>query len=108
MDTELTLRLALEDVLAQLWHARRNGELGRLAHLGFSEVQRWARSAQEATLVANARELLGACPYRNRDDLVFAIDRLIDDVEFAHSQLVLGAPSRARDMRVILTAAGRH
>jgi hypothetical protein len=96
MNTDLELRLALEDVLAQLWHARRNGELGRLAHLGFSEVQRWARSAREATLVAQARELLGACPYRSREDLVFAIDRLIDDVEFAHSQLALGASCRAQ------------
>jgi hypothetical protein len=87
MDAELELRLALEDVLAQLWHARRSGDLGRLAHVGFSEVQRWARDARESRLVAQSREFLALCPYRSRDDLVFAIDRLIAQVEFAHSHL---------------------
>jgi hypothetical protein len=90
MATDFDLRLALEDLLAQLWHARRTGDLGRLAHLGFSDVQRWGRTARESLLVARAHELLAKCPYDTREDLIWAIDRLIADVEFAHSQRGLG------------------
>ena len=40
------LRLALEDVLADLWHARRNDDLGRLALLSYCDMRRWARVAR--------------------------------------------------------------
>jgi len=81
-------QLALEDVLAALWHARRSGDIARLAHVGYSEVQRWARARRDEVLMARARALLTDCPYRNRDEFMFAIDRLIADVEHAHVQLV--------------------
>jgi len=86
MDGHTDLQTALEDLLAQLWHARRTGDLGRLAHLGSSEVQRWGRYASESLLVSRARELLVQCPFKSREDLLWTIDRLIADVEFAHSQ----------------------
>ena len=38
-------RLVLEDLLGDLWHARRSGDLGRLALLSYYEVRRWARMA---------------------------------------------------------------
>ena len=87
------LQSALEDLLAQLWYARRTGDLGRLAHLSFSEVARWGRTAQESLLTRRARELLADCPYDNREDLLWAIDRLIADVEFAHSQRAIHSPA---------------
>ena len=93
MNTSADLRFALEDLLAQLWHTRRTGDLGRLAHLSFSEVQRWARTADQSLLVSRARDLLARCPYENREDLVWAIDRLIAEVEFAHSQLKVFSPA---------------
>jgi hypothetical protein len=83
-----SLQLALEDVLAALWHARRSGDIARLAHVGYSEVQRWARERRDEVLMGRARALLTDCPYRNRDEFMFAIDRLIADVEQAHVQLV--------------------
>jgi hypothetical protein len=82
------LQLALEDVLASLWNARRSGDIARLAHVGFTEVQRWARARRDDALVARARALLTDCPYRNRDEFMFAVDRLIAEVEHAHVQLV--------------------
>ena len=84
----VSARLALEDVLAALWHARRSGDVGRLAHLGDCEVQRWARARCDGGLTAHARALLTDCPYRNRQDFMFAIDRLIAEVEHAHVLLV--------------------
>jgi hypothetical protein len=83
-----SLQLALEDVLASLWNARRSGDIARLAHVGFTEVQRWARARRDDALMARARALLTDCPYRNRDEFLFAVDRLIDEVEHAHVQLV--------------------
>ena len=88
MKDSVSARLALEDVLAALWHARRTGDVGRLAHLGDCEVQRWARSRCDDMLTAHARALLTDCPYRNRQEFMFAIDRLIAEVEHAHVQLV--------------------
>ena len=86
MGRDADLQSALEDLLAQLWYARRTGDLGRLTHLSSSEIQRWGRNASESLLVSRARELLARCPYDSRDDLMWTIDRLIADVEFAHSQ----------------------
>jgi len=88
MDSPGSVQLALEDVLASLWHARRAGDIARLAHVGYSEVQRWARARRDHVLMAHARALLTDCPYRNRDEFMFAIDRLIAEVEQAHVQLV--------------------
>ena len=81
-------RLALEDVLAALWHAKGTGDVGRLAHLGDCEVQRWPRARCDDVLAAHARALLTDCPYRNRQEFTFAIDRLIAEAEHAHVQLV--------------------
>jgi hypothetical protein len=94
MNAEADSQCALEDLLAQLWCARRTGDLGRLAHLSSSEVQRWGRTAGETLLVSHARELLSQCPYNSREDLVWAVDRLIADVEFAHSQRAVELSAR--------------
>ena len=88
MSDSASARLALEDVLAALWHARRSGDVARLAHLGDCEVQRWARARCDDVLAAHARALLTDCPYRNRQEFMFAIDRLITEIEDAHVQLV--------------------
>jgi len=86
--THSDVQLSLEDILGALWHARRSGDIGRLARVGCSDVQRWARARREDALVARARALLTDCPYRNRDEFMFAIDRLIAEVEHAHVRLV--------------------
>ena len=81
-------RLALEDLLGALWHAWRVGDVGRLAHLCSREVQRWARAIRDDVLAAHARGLLADCPYESRQEFMFAIDRLIAQVEQAHVDLV--------------------
>jgi hypothetical protein len=93
MNTSADLQFALEDLLAQLWHTRRTGDLGKLAHQSFAEVHRWGRTAEHSPLVHRARDLLVRCPYQSREDLVWAIDQLIAEVEFAHSQLMAFDPA---------------
>jgi hypothetical protein len=92
---DLTARLVLEEVLAALWRAKRVGDIGRLAHLGSSEVQRWARARGHRVLASHARALLTDCPYGSREEFMFAIDALIAEVEHAHVQLVSNMQSAA-------------
>ena len=63
MNTSLELQLRLEDLLAELQHARRNHELGRLALLIYCEVRCWARQANEATLAAHAGAMFTEQPH---------------------------------------------
>ena len=108
MNNDLSALLALEDVLAALWHARRAEDVGRLAHVGCSEVQRWARAKRDDVLVAHARALLTDCPYRDRQDFMLAIDRLIAQAEYAHVQLVSRARDRESLARLGPSPAGRQ
>ena len=39
------IQLSLEDLLGDLQHARRSGDMSRLALLTYCEVRRWARAA---------------------------------------------------------------
>ncbi|MBK6853237.1 MAG: hypothetical protein IPG93_17000 [Burkholderiales bacterium] len=43
------LKLGLDDLLADLWYARRSGDLGRLALVTYYEVRRWAKLAGDPT-----------------------------------------------------------
>jgi hypothetical protein len=92
MDANNRLRLALEDVLAELWYARRNDDLGRLTALVHLELRRWARVAGEELLGQRSQELVLGCPHSNRQELVSQIDRLIGQAEAVHKRL--GTTSR--------------
>ncbi len=91
MKTDQTLKLALEDVLADLWHARRAGDIGRLALLSYCDVRRWARIAHHQELAEHSQELVLSSPHPGRQDFLLAVDRLIAEMEHAHSELAVGA-----------------
>lgn len=83
MNDRLNLQLGLDDLLADLRHARRSGDLGRLALISYCEVRRWARAAGEADLARRASEFVSAHPAASReifleqiDTLIFELDRL--------------------------------
>jgi hypothetical protein len=88
MNTDERLKLALEDVLADLWHARRAGDIGRLALLSYCDVRRWARIAHHHGLAAHSHQLVLSCPHSDRQDFLSAVDRLIAEIEQAHAELV--------------------
>jgi hypothetical protein len=77
------LRLGLEDLLGDLWHARRAGDLGRLAWVSYYEVRRWARLAGAKTLAEHAEVVVSGCPYANRASFLDEVDRLIAELEQA-------------------------
>jgi len=74
-------RLALEDLLVDLWHARNSGALGRLALLSYYEVRRWARMAGELGLVEHSAALVTDCPHPDRERFLVQVDQLIAELE---------------------------
>jgi hypothetical protein len=81
------LRLGLEDVLADLWSAKRKEDLARLSKLIHWDLRRWARAAGEELLAQRSQALLLNCPHAGREEFVAEIDRLIRDAEQAHAKL---------------------
>jgi hypothetical protein len=91
MTNEERLKLALEDVLADLWHARRNDDLGRLVLVVHCDLRRWARVAGLELLAQRSQEFVLRCPHSSRQRLVSEVDRLIEQAEAAHARLCSGA-----------------
>ncbi len=75
------LRLGLQDLLADLWHARRVGDLGRLALLSYSDVRRWAQAAGLQALASRARGVVLDCPYESRASFLSEVDSFIVEME---------------------------
>jgi len=85
--TPLPLQLGLEDLLGDLRHARKRGDLGRLALLAYCEVRRWARLAGEQQLAERSAGLITRSPLTSRDEFLGHVDGLILDLEEARTRL---------------------
>jgi hypothetical protein len=81
------LQLGLEDLLGDLQHARRTGDMGRLALLAYCEVRRWARQAGEPELADQSTALITRHPHASRDQFMEQIDGLILALEQAHTRV---------------------
>ena len=71
----------LEDLLVDLHHARRRGDLGRLAFVSYCDVRRWAREAGRQLLAEQATRLITESPHQTRDDFLMQVDQLIASLE---------------------------
>lgn len=76
----------LEDLLGDLWHARRSGDLGRLALVLYCEVRRWARLAGEQALAERSSILMTNSPHASREEFLAQVDGLIAELEAVHSR----------------------
>ncbi|MBU3737691.1 MAG: hypothetical protein FGM55_01910 [Rhodoferax sp.] len=88
MDSELTLQLSLDDLLADLRHARRGGDLSRLALIAYCEVRRWARQAHQDALAQRSAAIVIGSPHASRDAFLADIDALIAQLDQIRSQVV--------------------
>jgi hypothetical protein len=79
--TSPALRLDLEDVLGSLQHARRTGDLGRLAFLIYWEVRKWARRAHKDALAALAADIVIKQPFPSRAAFLALADEVIDEMQ---------------------------
>ncbi len=71
----------LDDLLADLHHARRRADLGRLAFVAYCDVRRWARGAGREGLAEQATRIVTDSPHQSRDEFLAQIDRLIASLE---------------------------
>jgi hypothetical protein len=76
----------LDDLLADLHHARKRGDLGRLAFVAYCDVRRWARDAGKTVLAEQAARLITESPHSSRDVFVEQIDQLIRELEILQSR----------------------
>lgn len=92
MNLSPSLQLDLEDLLADLRHARRNDDLGRLALLCYCEVRRWARKAGQAELAASSSALVTGSPHGSRQAFLEDMDGLIRRLEALQQHAADAAP----------------
>jgi hypothetical protein len=81
MNISPSLQLDLEDLLADLQHARRSGDLGRMALLCYCEVRRWARKAGQADLAAVSAAMITGSPHASRQAFLDDMDKLVQRLE---------------------------
>lgn len=79
---------SLEDLLGDLQHARRSGDMSRLALLAYCEVRRWARQAGEQALAERSTRLITQSPLASRAAFMTQVDELITELEQAHARVV--------------------
>jgi hypothetical protein len=71
----------LDDLLADLHHARRRADLGRLAFVAYCDVRRWARGAGREGLAEQASRIVTDSPHQSREEFLAQIDQLIASLE---------------------------
>jgi hypothetical protein len=71
----------LDDLLADLRHARKRDDLGRLAFVAYCDVRRWAREAGRQGLAEQAASLVTQSPHQSRESFLAQIDQLMGDLE---------------------------
>lgn len=81
-----TLRGGLDDLVADLRHARQQGDLSRLALIAYCEVRRWARLAGESDLAEQASTMITEAPLDSRQAFLARIDALIAGLEAAQTR----------------------
>ena len=86
MTASTLLQLSLDDLLADLRHARRQGELARLALLAYCEVRRWARQAGETEVAEHAAAMITETPYASRESFLAQVDGLICELDEVRSR----------------------
>ena len=87
MSTDQSLQLSLDDLLADLGHARRQGDLGRLALIAYCEVRRWARKAGESQIAEHTSEMITASPHADREAFLAHIDDMMQELLAARTRL---------------------
>ncbi len=71
----------LDDLLADLYHARKRGDLGRMAFVAYCDVRRWARDEGREVLAEQAAGLVTQSPHISREVFLGQIDHLIAQLE---------------------------
>ena len=93
MNTSLSLQLGLDDLLAEMHHARRRGDLGRLALIAYCDVRRWARQAAEFDIARRSMAMFTDEPHASREAFLDKVDTLLHDLEQLRSRMQSALPA---------------
>jgi hypothetical protein len=88
MTASLSLQLGLDDLLADLQHARRCDELGRLALLAYCDVRGWARQAGEMGVAEHSTAIFTEHPHASKADFLEQVDHLIAELQRVRPRLL--------------------
>lgn len=91
------LLLALEDLAAEVLHARRRLDLAQLATLCYCEIRPWARCADERLLAEMSWALCIQCLPLDKAAFLNQVDLLIEELE--HTCERAGLPEVAGSLR---------
>ncbi len=86
MNISMTLQLCLDDLLAELRHARRRDDLGRLALIAYCEIRRWARQAGENDVAQHSAAMFTGEPHASREAFLEHVDNLVLELEQVRSR----------------------
>ena len=75
------LLVGLEDLAADVAHARRHEDLGRLALLCYCELRPWARRAQEERLAELTWSMSQRAPASSRELFLQRVNAVIQELE---------------------------
>lgn len=86
MGNSMSLQLCLEDLIGDLRHARRRGDLGRLAVVAYFDFRRWARQAGELGVAERSKVMFTSQPHASRAAFLEQVDSLLLELEQAQSK----------------------
>ena len=98
MNLSVSLRTGLEDLTGEMVHARRNGDLGRLALLCYCEIRRWARLVGEEHLARLWCAFVTDHPARNRQEFIARVDQVIVELEDVCERAGIDEASRSLEL----------
>jgi hypothetical protein len=95
MNTSTSIQLGLEDLLADLHHARRHEELGRLALLCYCELRSWARQAGEPAIGEHSTNMFTQSPSVCKEEYLAMVDVLIAELESLQPRYTVVPPQKS-------------
>lgn len=106
MNDALMLQLGLDDLLADLHHARKGGDMGRLALIAYCEVRRWARLAGEPDVAERSSAMITVSPHASKQAFLAEIDALIGQLERLQPKFAAPSPRRSSSAVPVVHGSG--
>jgi hypothetical protein len=95
-------------LLADLHHARKHDQLGRLALLAYCEVKGWARRAGKPDVADEALQMFSQSPCLSKDAFLAGIDNLIATLELHEQEYRRSNARYGRNASAVLPAMECH
>jgi hypothetical protein len=89
MNVSLSIQLGLDDLIADLDHARKCGELGRLALLAYCDARSWARQAGVLSVAEYSMAMFSEEPHQSREVFLVRVDHLIEELKRVRDSLAV-------------------